>query len=773
MLTMHRSSSFVLPSLIALALGAGTLEAASTIAATRVYTDPAATSFLVDGQRFTGAATFLWPQGSKHTLDIDPVQQDPIIKERFAFNGWSDSTGLLSVGGATHLVVTANPAITSYRASVMLQYAVSLNFFTCPSLDISACGSPGAVLVNNAPYLINTDVYFDEGSAITLMAVPNPGYVFTGWLQGSGNTTQAYLSSFSLAGPVAVYPQFLRAGAVTIAANQPDLHVLADRASVMSPVTLDWGIGTTHTVGVASPQTDLHGRPWVFNSWSDGGAATHAYVMPPQPAVSLTAKFVPGGRATFLTNPPGLALNIDGRSDWPTYNFVWAAGVSHTLSAPQQVDAAGNGWVFKSWSNGGAATQAIVPSAADIASGIRLTANFAPSSQTTAQTVIQTSPAGLHLLVDGADCLTPCALDRTIGSFLHVSAPGTLQPADGVRLQFTGWSDGGAGDRTITVGSATRTFTANYQSFYRLACTADPTSAVTWRLLPVSSDGYYPAQTAVAISVDLARGYAFDDWDGDASGSAQSISAIMDRPRTIRAEIHRVSSDGIDAVRNAAGETPEAAVAPGSIISIYGPKLAPATEIGPDSPLAQTLGGVTVAIGPRMLPLFFVSPGQINAQLPSDLAAGDQTLVVHAEGQPDATGLFTVQRNAPGLFYQQIGGKAYLAALHADGSLVTLKRPARRGEKITALGTGFGPYQVQPLDGFAVPNHGPDKLADHAQLIFEGKAIEPEFAGAAAGRVGVVAIRFRITAPLPVAATIEIKARVNGHDSNTVLLPLE
>src|SRR5260221_12809655 len=107
MWTMHRSSSRVLPSLIALALGAGTLQAAATIAATRVYTDPAATSFLVDGQRFTGAATFLWPQGSRHTLDIDPVQYDLLIKARFAFNGWSDSTGLLSVAGR-HLEITSN-----------------------------------------------------------------------------------------------------------------------------------------------------------------------------------------------------------------------------------------------------------------------------------------------------------------------------------------------------------------------------------------------------------------------------------------------------------------------------------------------------------------------------------------------------------------------------------------------------------------------------------------------------------------------------------------
>jgi uncharacterized protein (TIGR03437 family) len=194
---------------------------------------------------------------------------------------------------------------------------------------------------------------------------------------------------------------------------------------------------------------------------------------------------------------------------------------------------------------------------------------------------------------------------------------------------------------------------------------------------------------------------------------------------------------------------------------------------GPDSPLVQTLAGVTVTVDDRLLPLLFVSPGQINAQLPSDLAEGVQTLRVHSEGQPDVSGTFTVQRNAPGLFYKPIAGKPYLVVLHQDGSLVSSKSPAHRGELVTAMGTGFGPYQVQPLDGFAAPNSDRYKLIDRAELVFGDKIIEPEYAGAAPGRVGMTAIRFRVRDPLPQAATIEIKARINGHNSNTVLLPLE
>ncbi|MBZ5591653.1 MAG: hypothetical protein LAP39_05420 [Acidobacteriia bacterium] len=746
---------------------------AATTSSTIVYTQPSGAVFYVDGQKFDQPATFLWPQGSKHTLNIDAVEPAAYTKVRYTFVGWSDSTGTIA-GSSPMLIVTADPAITFYQAAVNVQYAVSLNFFACSNPDPLACDSPGTVIVNDIPYVRNTDVYLDAGSTVVLRAVPNPGYVFTGWLPGYGNGTQAYVNTFPLNQPVTVYPQFVRAGAVTLASNPTGLAVLADTTQVLSPSTLDWGMGSTHAVGAVTPQTDPHGKLWVFDSWSDAGDATHKYTMPAKPTVTLTATYKAAGHVTFTTNPPGLKLVIDGRDNWPGYNFVWGSGQAHTISAPQQqVDANGHGWSFKSWSNGGAATQTLALRDADVAAGVRLTATFDPSSQTTGQTTIQSSPSGIAVAVDGSDCLTPCTLQRTIGSLIHVSAPATVALSGDTRLQFTGWADAVAGDRTITVTANPQTISANYQTDYRLACTSDPASAVTWRLAPASTGGFYPAGAAVTVSISVASGFRFDGWGGDASGTATTITQTMDRPRSVWPKLTKVTANGLDGIRNAAGDTPEDDLAAGSLISIFGAQFASSVEAGPDSPLAQTLAGVTVTVGDRLLPLLFVSPGQINAQLSSGLPEGEQTLTVHSVGQPDATGTLTVQRNAPGLFFQQISGRPYLIALHEDGSLVTPQSPARRGERIEALGTGFGPYQVQPPDGFAVSSANTYKLADKAELVFQDKVIEPEFAGAAAGRVGITAIRFRIADPLPAASTIEIKFRVNGHESNTVLLPTE
>ncbi len=80
-------------------------------------------------------------------------------------------------------------------------------------------------------------------------------------------------------------------------------------------------------------------------------------------------------------------------------------------------------------------------------------------------------------------------------------------------------------------------------------------------------------------------------------------------------------------------QTPQAAdrigvVAPGSIISIYGANLTSELKIGPSNPLSQTIDDMYVTVNGSILPLIFVSPTQINAQLLSTLGEGDYTLQV-------------------------------------------------------------------------------------------------------------------------------------------------
>jgi uncharacterized protein (TIGR03437 family) len=225
-------------------------------------------------------------------------------------------------------------------------------------------------------------------------------------------------------------------------------------------------------------------------------------------------------------------------------------------------------------------------------------------------------------------------------------------------------------------------------------------------------------------------------------------------------------------VRNAAGDTPSSAVAPGSIITIFGENLSPTLEVGRVNPLSQAIAGVTVTVDDRILGLLFVSPKQINAQVPSNLPDGDYTLAVHSTTQADVSATFTVRRDAPGLFFQSADSQQYAIALHEDGSLVTPENPAKAGETLALLGTGFGPYKGIVIDGFFPPEPAP-VLMDSVTVSAGDQSPVQASAGAALGYTGVAATKFRVPDGLPAGANVALKVTVNGTDSNTVTLPIQ
>src|ERR1019366_10491140 len=142
-----------------------------------------------------------------------------------------------------------------------------------------------------------------------------------------------------------------------------------------------------------------------------------------------------------------LPLTVDGRSNWTSYYFIWGLGTTHQVSAPATQKAAnGRIYTFQNWSNQAGASQTITVDQS-MASGYRLTANYSELSRV----VVQSSPSGLTLQVDGASCVTPCNVDRPTGATFHVTAPTQIPLGQGAHLDFGSWSDGGASDHVVTV----------------------------------------------------------------------------------------------------------------------------------------------------------------------------------------------------------------------------------------------------------------------------------------------------------------------------------
>jgi uncharacterized protein (TIGR03437 family) len=805
-------------SLILLLTFGGMCLQAQTSSTITISTNPSGARFTVDGTMYFSAVTLNWPSGSEHTVAFmtDPLlpgQTSPIQTSldggtTYSFSGWVDNLGLIQPGSDPVQVITANPNITSLTAQLTVSYKVILNYFTAPGTNPSSsppvCGAPGAipagvfrpgvVFVGSTCYWSSVVVFEPANTVLDLNAYPYPGFVFTGWQLNSATPT-AFLSQVTLTGPLTITPLFKPGKLVSFLTSPLGLNLLIDHTTIPTrtvndipgcpnnetqPVPPQTGFpalcfgdfyvapGSSHFISGVSPQRDNAGNWWVFNGWSNGAAPNSLYQADSTvTAIVLTGNYVQGAQVAFLTSPVGLPLNVDGRS-WPSYDFIWGVGSTHQVSAAAtQKGPNGRQYTFQNWSNGGSASQTVMIDQTMVTRGSVMTANYSILSRV----VVQSSPPGLTVQVDGSNCTTPCNVDRQSGATIHVTAPTQVPMGTGTRMDFGSWSDGGASDHVVTVTQDYTTLTASYTTFYQLSASSNPGNGSSFKFSPNSSDMYFAQGTQISITAMPNNGFKFGHWSGALSGSFPAGSVTLLGPQAVVAEMITVPSISPAGILNGVGQTPSTAVAPGSIISIFGQNLAPTVQVGPGNPLAQTLAGVTVTVNDSILPLMFVSPQQINAQLPSSLAPGDYTLEVQTAGEPPISGQFTVARNAPGIFFQTIDSVNYAMALHPDGSMVTTASPAAEGETISLLGTGFGPYQQTVLDGF-VPSNPPPALVDSVTLSV-GDAKPSSTSTAAPGFVGVVLTQFQVPSGLASGTSVPVMVSIQGVDSNTVMLPVQ
>jgi uncharacterized protein (TIGR03437 family) len=747
---------------------------AQVTSVTKVITIPDGVWFNVDGQNYQHSMSGLWPEGSPHQLSVpQPVQNNQVLKTQFVFTGWSTPQQGSIPGNPIYIL--ASPYQPEYDAVFVTQYLVSIRFQTCG--QPGSCPGNGDIIAGSiGTFSSDQDVYMNAGTPVTLTAVAHAGYAFAGWLAGPNQMIQGPNDTLTLTGPITVYPQFVPARAITVATSPANLQVLIDHAPISPPWIFNWGWDTVHTLDVISPQVDQWGHTWVFDSWSDGGAAQHTYTVAELASpLTLTATFVPGVPVTIVTSPGSLNLTIDGRAASPPYYYWWHQGDTHQLQAPsQQTDAQGRLWSFTGWSNGIAANaQAfVVPS-----SGVWLTATYVELGQLT----INSAVAIGSVKVDGAACAIPCNIQRPLGTKVDVSAPASIPLSSATRADFSGWTGSapnGAGDWAAALTGDPQAIWANYRTMNLLVAQANPPAGASWTITPASPDGYYDSQSTVTISASANPGYRFLRWNGDLSGSVPSGTLAMNQPHSVTAVLGLMPYVAPGGMVNAAGVTPKPDLAPGSVVSVYGASLASAAMAGPNSPMAQTLGGVTALIGNLLAPLFFVSPGQINLQLPSELAPGPYTLTISVQGLPNVSANFNVVRDAPGLFTQVVGnqtaGYTTLAlALHEDGTLVTLASPAIQGELLTVYVTGSGPLNPPRPDGLAIPDTPAFNVVDPVTVLVGGATFPAQAAFAVPGQVALEAVQFRLGDGAPSSTSAPLRIHVNAAESNTAPLPIK
>jgi len=210
-----------------------------------------------------------------------------------------------------------------------------------------------------------------------------------------------------------------------------------------------------------------------------------------------------------------------------------------------------------------------------------------------------------------------------------------------------------------------------------------------------------------------------------------------------------------------------ASVAPGSWIEIYGTNLAGDTRSwgsadfnGSNAP--TSLDFVSVTVGGQPAYVAYISPGQVNVQVPSNVSAGTQPLVLTTEWGTSTTYNLTVGPT-PGIFAPSIlnvGGKQYAGALLANTSTWVLptgavsgltSQPASPGAIITLYGVGFGTTNPAVPAGQLVSSTQLTSLTSPLQVLFGTTPATLQYQGLAPGYVGLY--QFNIVVPTVAAGS--------------------
>ena len=161
---------------------------------------------------------------------------------------------------------------------------------------------------------------------------------------------------------------------------------------------------------------------------------------------------------------------------------------------------------------------------------------------TTADVDIVTHPVQAGYTVDGVSCSGDQTFTWDVGSS-HTVAGNDVVPVDAThQYTFGSWSDGGAQSHDITVTESMGTLTLNYQPQYLLQ-TAVHNSVGGSVGHDGENDWFDDGETAtVTATPDEASGYVFKEWTGDASGSVNPFTVLMDAPKAITAVFEQASA---------------------------------------------------------------------------------------------------------------------------------------------------------------------------------------------------------------------------------------
>jgi uncharacterized protein (TIGR03437 family) len=291
--------------------------------------------------------------------------------------------------------------------------------------------------------------------------------------------------------------------------------------------------------------------------------------------------------------------------------------------------------------------------------------------------------------------------------------------------------------QTVTIGVADAFRSAATDVALTLAgdstqWTASVVPGATWLTVsPLTGTGSGPL-TVTVNAAGLSRGA----YRGVVTvQSSDAIPQAINIPVTF--VVGNSQSTSITAIAN--GASYAQAFAPGTLMTVFGTQLSSITRSAGVLPLPLDISGVSATVNGVSAPLYYISPGQINVQVPYETGTGLAILGVNNNGQV-ASFPFTVAPSAPGLFTAP------------DGSLLP-SATARQGQNAVAFITGDGDTTTFLITGASPPTGTTTARLPRTRLpvtvTVGGLPATVTFAGTPIGLVGISQVNFTVPAATP------------------------
>jgi len=285
----------------------------------------------------------------------------------------------------------------------------------------------------------------------------------------------------------------------------------------------------------------------------------------------------------------------------------------------------------------------------------------------------------------------------------------------------------------------------------------------------LSADGSSLTETQLAFG--LTQNFGLVALDGQGKATAQMGGALA----TLDLFAARAP---LVCTTDAADFAPLSSVAPGQLLSLFG------EGIGPDRPVqAQpqdglipvSLGftGISVTFNGVPAPLLYASSGQVNVQVPHEVADLASVTMKFQYGMTTSTAVFSVVPSQPSAFVQVVGYSScngeireslLPVAVNADGNLTGCVNKAQRGTFVNVFLNGLGLAGGHPLTGaISTTSDAPPILAVAAlNPMNTGFSTEPVPVTAVVGQINGVwqaKIAIPLTSPGP---SLQLALTVNG-----------